>query len=109
MRIGLQGNAQACMVLSEAALYAPFTVWQKAGLGDAIAAQWVSSNNPKARASGQRHGHGRQFFFHHVRGISEEVYDVHNDGAYSVSPASLLEAGATFLKAIGAQRKRLQP
>ena len=37
LRIGLQGYAEACMVLSEAALYASFIVWQKAGLGEAIA------------------------------------------------------------------------
>ena len=36
LRIGLQGYAEACMVLSEAALYALFMVWQRAGLGEAI-------------------------------------------------------------------------
>ena len=84
------------MVLSEAALYALFMVWQKAGLGEAIAAKWVSGGNRRARAGGHGHGHGPQFFFHDVGGISEEVYDVHNDGAYGASPPSLFEAGATI-------------
>ena len=35
LRIGLQGYAEACLVLSEAALYALFMVWQKAGSGEA--------------------------------------------------------------------------
>ena len=97
------------MVLSEAALYALFMVWQKAGLGEAIAAKWVSGGNPRARAGGHGHGHGPQFFFHDIGGISEEVYDVHNDRAYGASPASILEVGATIsggnrrtAKAIGA-------
>ena len=77
------------MVLSEAALYALFMAWQKAGLREAIAARWVSSGNPRARAGGHGHGHGPQFFFHDVGGISEKVYDVHNDGAYGASPPSL--------------------
>ena len=87
MRIGLKGNAQPCMVLSEPALYALFMVSQKAGLGEAIPAQWVSGGNPKARARGHGHGHAPQFSFNGVAGISEEVYDVHNDEAYSASPA----------------------
>ena len=33
LRIGLQGYAAACIVLSEATLDALFMVWQKAGLG----------------------------------------------------------------------------
>ena len=84
------------MLLSEAALYALFMVWQKAGFGQAIGAQWVSGGSPKARASGHGHGHGPQVFFNDVAGNSEEVYDVHNDGAYGASPASLMEAGATI-------------
>ena len=96
LRIGLQGYAEACMVLSEAALYALFMVWQKTGFGEAIAAKWVSGGNPRARAGRHGHGHGPQFFFHDVGGILEEVYDVHNDGAYGASPPSLLEAGATI-------------
>ena len=96
LRIGLQGYAEACMVLSEAALYPLFMVWQRAGLGEAIAAKWVSGGTPEACVGGHRHGHGPQFFFHDVGGISEEVYDVHNDGAYGASPRSLLEAGATI-------------
>ena len=71
-------------------------VWQKAGFGEAIAAKWVSGSNPRACAGGDRHGHWPQFFFHDVGGIWEEVYDVHNDGAYGASPPSLLEAGATI-------------
>ena len=109
MRIDVQGYAEACKVLSEAALYAPFMVWQKAGLGEAIAAKWVSGGTPKACAGGHGHGHGQEVFFNYVGGISEEVYDVHNDGAYGASPASLLEAGASIsggkrrtAKAIGA-------
>ena len=69
--IGLQGYVEACMVLSEAALYALFMVWQKAGLGEAIAAKCVSGSNPRARAGGHRHEHGPQFFFHDVGGISD--------------------------------------
>ena len=95
LKIGLQGYAEACMVLREAAVYGSFMVWQKTGLGEAIAAKCVSSGNPGARAGGHGHRHGPQFFFHDVGGISEEVYDVHNDGAYGASPPSLLEAGAT--------------
>ena len=109
LRIGLQGYAEACMVLCEAALYALFMVWQKARLEQAIAAKWVSGGYPRARAGSHGHGHGPQFFFHDVGGISEEVYDVHNDGAYGASPPSLLEAGATIsggnrctAKAVGA-------
>ena len=96
LRIGLQGYAEACMVLSEAALYALFMVWQKAGSGEAVAAKWVSGSNPRPRAGGYGHGHGPQFFFNNVGGISEEVYDVHNHGAYGASPPSFLEAGATI-------------
>ena len=62
LRIGLQGCAEACMVLSEAALYVSFVVWQEAGLGEAIAAEWVSGGNPRARAGGHGHGHGSHFF-----------------------------------------------
>ena len=94
VRIGLQGYAEACMVLSEAALFTGFMGWQRAGLGEAIAARWVSGGNPKARAGGQRHGRGAQIFFNDVGRISEEVYDIHNNGAYSASPASLLGACA---------------
>ena len=54
-------------------------------------------------------GMALSFSFHDVAGISEEVYDVHNDGAYGASPPSLLEAGATIsggnrrtAKAVGA-------
>ena len=90
LRIGLQGYAEACMALSEAALYALFMVWQKAGLGEVIAAKWVSGGNPRACAGGHGHGHGPQFFFYDVDGISEKVYDVHNDGAYGASTPSLL-------------------
>ena len=61
MRIGLQGNAQACMVLSEAACYALFMVWQETGLREAIAAKWMSGGNPKPKSS-HGHGHGPQFF-----------------------------------------------
>ena len=96
LRIGLQGYAEACMVLSEAALYALFVVWQKAGLGEAIAAKWVSGGTPRARAGGHGHGHGPHFSFQDVGGFSEKVYDIHNDGAYGASPPSLLEAGATI-------------
>ena len=63
VRIGPQGNAQACIVRREAAFYALFMVWQKAGLGEAISARWVSSGNPTACASCHRHGHGPQLFF----------------------------------------------
>ena len=83
------------MVLTEAALYALFMVWQKTGLGEALAAKWVSGGNPRPCAGSHGHGHGPQFFFRDVGGISEEVYDVHNDGAYGVSPPLFLEAGAT--------------
>ena len=109
LRIRLQGYAEACMVLTEAALYALFMVWQKTGLGEAAAAKWVSGGNPRARAGGHGHGHGPPFFFHDVGGISEEVYDVHNDGAYGASHPLLLEAGAPIsgsnqrtAKAVGA-------
>ena len=84
------------MVLSEAALYALFMVWQTTGLGEAIAAKWVSGSNPKAPAGDHGHGHAPQFVFNDVGGISEEVYDVHIDGAYGSSPPSSLEAGATI-------------
>ena len=60
--IGLQGNAQACIVLSEATLYALFMVWQRTGLEEAIAAKWVTGSTPKARAGGHVHGHGPQMF-----------------------------------------------
>ena len=83
------------MVRSGAALYALFLMWQKAGLGEAIAAKWVSGSNPKARAGSHRHVHGPQFFFHDDGGVSEEVYDIYNDGAYGASPSSLFEVGAT--------------
>ena len=96
LRIGLQGYAEACMVLREAALYALFRVWQKAGLGEAIAAKWVSGGNPGARAGGHGHGHGPQVFFNDFGGISEEVDDVHNEGAYGASRPSFLEARTTI-------------
>ena len=67
LRIGLQGYAEACMVLSEAALYALFMVWQNAGLREAIAAKWVSGDNQRARAGSHGHGHGTQFFFSRCR------------------------------------------
>ena len=63
VRIGLQGNAQACMVLSEAALYALFMVLQKAALGEDIAAKWVSGGIPKACAGGPRTWAGPTTFF----------------------------------------------
>ena len=69
----------------------------KTGMGEAIAANWVSGGNPKARAGGHGHGHGPRFFFNDMPGISEEVYDVHNEGAYGASHPSLLEAGASSL------------
>ena len=50
------------MVLSEAALYALSMVWQKAGLEEAIAAEWVSVGNPRARAGGQDMGMALSFF-----------------------------------------------
>ena len=96
-------------MLCQAALYALFIVWQKAWFGEAIAAKWVSGSNTRARAGGQGHGHGPHFLFTDVGGISEEVYDVHNDGAYGASPPSFLEARATIsggkrrtAKAVGA-------
>ena len=96
-------------MLSEVALYALFMVWQEAGLGEAIAAKWVSGGNPRARVGGQGHGHGPQFFLNNVGGNLEEVNDVHNDGAYGASPPSFLEAGETIsggnrciAKAVGA-------
>ena len=108
-RIGLQGYAEACMVLSEAALYALFMVWQEHGLGEAIAAKWFSGGNPRARAGGHGQGHGPQLFLHDVGGFSEEVYEFHNNGAYGASPQLLLEAGPPILggnrrtaKAVGA-------
>ena len=39
LTIGLQGYAEQCMVLNDVTLYALFMVWQKAGLGEAIAAR----------------------------------------------------------------------
>ena len=62
VRIGLQGNAEACMVLSEAALYALFFVLHNGRLGEAIPAKGVSGGKPKACAGGHGHGHGLQFF-----------------------------------------------
>ena len=61
LTIALQGNAGACLVLSDAALYALFMVSQKGRLREAIAAKWVSGGNPKARAGGHGQGHGPQF------------------------------------------------
>ena len=48
-------------------------------------------------------------FFNHVGGISEEVYDVHNYGAYGASPPSFLEAEQQFWEAIGAPQKLSTP
>ena len=97
LRIGLQGLAEACMVLSEAALYGLLMVWQKAGLAEAIAAKLVSGSNPKDCAGSPGHGHGPQVFFNHIRGIWEELYEIHNDGAYGASFPSFLEARATIV------------
>ena len=105
LRIGLQGYPEACMVLNEAAWYALFMVWQKAGLREAIAAKCVSGRTPRARAGSHGHGNGPQFFFNDVRGISEKIYDVHNDGAYGASCRSLLPAGATILRRQSAHRE----
>ena len=81
------------MVLSEAALYALFMVWQKAGLGEAMAAKWVSGGNPRARAGGHGYGHGPQFFFHEVGGISEEVQ---RWGIWCVTPIIIGGGGNNF-------------
>ena len=96
LRIGLQGYAEACMVLSEAALYALFILWQEARLGDAIAATGSAAATQEPVRAAKDMGMALSFFFHDVGGIAEKVYDVHNDGAYGVSPPSLLEAGATI-------------
>ena len=107
--IGLHGNAQACIVLGKAALYALLMVWQKAGLAEAIAAQWVSDSNQKGHAGSQRHGQGPQLFFNDVVRVSDEVYDVHNDGAYGASPVSLSEAEATILPSVCQRNIVVQP
>ena len=64
---------------------------------------WERRLQPSGRAAATQRpvraatdmGH-TDIFFNDVAEISEEVYDVHNDGAYGVSPMSLLEAGATI-------------
>ena len=43
-------------------MYALFMVCQKVGPGEAISAKWGSGGNRRARAGGDRHGHGLSFF-----------------------------------------------
>ena len=55
------------MVLSEAALYALFMVWQKAGLEEAIAAKWVSGGKPESPRGGPRTWAWPSIFFPRCR------------------------------------------
>ena len=106
MRIGLQGNAQACMVLSEAALYALFTVWQGAGLGQAIAAKWVSGGNPKPK-SGHRHGHGPQFFITTFQTFQMKYMMFATMGRMARHRRHYWRPAEQFRVAIGAQRMHM--
>ena len=107
LRIGLQGYVEACMVLSEAALHALFMVRPKARLGEAIAAKLVSSGNPKARAGGQGHGHGSQFFSTMSEAFWNKYMTFTTMGHMARHPHHYWRRGQQFRKAIGAPRKPL--
>ena len=97
------------MVLSEAALYALFLVWRKAGSGEAITAKWVSGGNLKAPASGHGHGHGPQFFSTISEAFRKKYMTFTTMGHMARHPLHCWGRGQQFREAIGAPRKPLAP
>ena len=97
------------MMLSEAALYALFIVWQTAWLGEAIAAKWVSGGNPKARAGGHVHGHGPHFFSTMWQEFWKKYMMLTTMGNTARHPHHYWRPAQQVREAIGAQQKPLQP
>ena len=107
LRIGLQGFAEACMVLSEAALYALFMVWQKAGLGEAIAAESVSGGNQKARAGGYKMGMADSLFSTMCEAFWKKYMTFTTMGHMARHPDHCWRQGQRFWAALGAPRQPL--
>ena len=86
------------MVLSEAAFYALFMVWQRAGLGEAIAAKWVSGGNPRA-----------SFFSTMSEAFRQKYMTFTTMGHMVRHPHHYWRRGQQFQEAIGAPRKPSAP